>query len=151
MFKQTLFSNISRTAGIANPIPVVDAPSTTQQQAALGNRRNNSSPPPAQYPPSESSAPSGSHQPESSSYICLSSIINHPPSAMANICQTYSWKKLRKTGRYVPWCSNNQVSFHRKLVIRAFSRFRFLGMHNRSKVCFHLPNNIFAYIHQVSK
>ncbi|KXJ83085.1 hypothetical protein RP20_CCG008520 [Aedes albopictus] len=75
VFKQTLFSNISRTAGIANPIPVVDAPSTTRQQAALGNRRNNSSPPPAQHPPSESSAPSDK---QSHPFRSLATVYNPP-------------------------------------------------------------------------
>ncbi|XP_062554708.1 uncharacterized protein LOC134219839 isoform X2 [Armigeres subalbatus] len=117
-FKQALFSNISRTVvGTGNPIPALAlvgaAPSTSWRQqhaeAALGNRRNNSSPPPltTQDPPEDSfHQPSAvrenaarSSQPESSSYICLSSIINHPSPAMSNICQTYSWRKLRKSAR----------------------------------------------------
>ncbi|XP_058464381.1 uncharacterized protein LOC131438387 isoform X2 [Malaya genurostris] len=35
------------------------------------------------------------------SYICLSSIINHP-SVGSNICRTYSWRKLRGTAVFLP-------------------------------------------------
>ncbi|EAT36600.1 AAEL011324-PA [Aedes aegypti] len=112
VFKQTLFRNISRTAGLGNPIPpvAIAAPSIIRRQQAVGepvgNRRNNSSPPPTQYSSSESSHQSSflvnaapSSQPESSSYICLSSIINLPSPETSNICQTYSWRKLRKSTR----------------------------------------------------
>ncbi|XP_058831929.1 uncharacterized protein LOC131690289 [Topomyia yanbarensis] len=46
------------------------------------------------------------HEP---SYICLSSIINHP-SALSNICRTYSWRKLRGSAASFPGNGHNRAA-----------------------------------------
>ncbi|XP_065092946.1 uncharacterized protein LOC135713688 [Ochlerotatus camptorhynchus] len=101
VFKQALFRNISRTAAAST---TTTATIWLQQHAEVSpnSRRNNSSSlaqdPSVGFPPSLVIAGNKpNHQPESSAYICLSSIINHPSPAMSNICQTYSWRKLRKS------------------------------------------------------
>ncbi|XP_055535772.1 uncharacterized protein LOC129724692 [Wyeomyia smithii] len=89
-FPGTWYRSLRPSTAEAKPSASVQSGSKSAQEMALERLPNS-------YLTSASAEDKrNSHEP---AYICLSSIINHPP-ASSKICRIYSWRKLRKSAAF---------------------------------------------------